>query len=262
MNGNLLEDKYLHMRCCAHILNLVVCEGLKDCDESIVKVRNAVRYVRSSPSRLEKFKLCADYMKIGTKKLVSFDVQTRWNSTYLMLESAEKFQAAFLRLETDDSSFVHTMCARDGLGPPTREGWEKIRIFVMFLKVFFDATVKLSGSLYVTSNIFFPELCQIQSHLIRMSKNDNAVVRNMAIEMKAKYDKYWSNVEKLNMMIFVASVLDPRGKLGVVEYWLKKIYTLELASTLISFTKCLLEALFDEYNIVYGDSNMTRPHVY
>ena len=98
LKDNLLEGMYLHMRCCAHILNLVVCEGLKDCDESIVKVRNAVRYVRSSPSRLEKFKVCADYMKIGTKKLVSLDVQTRWNSTYLMLESTKKFQAAFLRL--------------------------------------------------------------------------------------------------------------------------------------------------------------------
>ena len=192
-----------------HILNLVVCEGLKDCDESIVKVRNAVRYVRSSPSRLEKFKLCVNYMKIDTKKLVSLDVQTRWNSTYLMLESAEKFQATFLRLETDDSSFNRAMCAGDGLGPPTKEDWEKIRIFVMFLKVFFDATIKLSGSLYVTLNIFFPELCQIQSHLIRMSKNDNAVVCNMAIEIKTKYDKYWGNVKKLNMIIFIASVLDP-----------------------------------------------------
>ena len=64
------------------------------------------------------------------------------------------------------------------------------------------------------------------------------------------------------MMIFVASVLDPRGKLDVVEYWLKKIYTSDLVNTLISSTKCLLEALFDEYNMIYGDSSTTRSQVY
>ena len=37
--------------------------------------------------------------KFLQKKLLCLDVPTRWNSTYLMLESAEKFQKAFERLE-------------------------------------------------------------------------------------------------------------------------------------------------------------------
>ena len=48
----ILDNEFLHMRCCAHIVNLIVCEGLKDQNKSVVKIRNAVRYVRSSPSRL------------------------------------------------------------------------------------------------------------------------------------------------------------------------------------------------------------------
>ncbi|KAK2662326.1 hypothetical protein Ddye_000900 [Dipteronia dyeriana] len=43
---------FLHERCCAYIINLIVSEGLKDMNDYIVRIRNAVQYVRSSPSRL------------------------------------------------------------------------------------------------------------------------------------------------------------------------------------------------------------------
>jgi len=37
-NDVLCRYKFIHVRCCAHILNLIVHEGLKDIDDSIVKV--------------------------------------------------------------------------------------------------------------------------------------------------------------------------------------------------------------------------------
>ena len=33
------------MRCCAHILNLVVQDGLKHIDDSVCKIRDSVKYV-------------------------------------------------------------------------------------------------------------------------------------------------------------------------------------------------------------------------
>ncbi|KAF1863029.1 hypothetical protein Lal_00018874 [Lupinus albus] len=46
-NGGLVcGGKYLHMRWCAHILNLVVNDGLKEQQPSIDSIRNVVRYVR------------------------------------------------------------------------------------------------------------------------------------------------------------------------------------------------------------------------
>lgn len=65
-------------------------EGQKDCDDSIAKAHNAMRYVRSSPSRVEKFKR-AKKEKIESKSLACHDVPTRSNSTYLLSEAAEKF---------------------------------------------------------------------------------------------------------------------------------------------------------------------------
>jgi hypothetical protein len=57
-----------------------------------VKVRNAVNYVKSSPSRFEKFKGCMEKEQIQFKGLLCLDISTRWNSTYKMLETGEKCQ--------------------------------------------------------------------------------------------------------------------------------------------------------------------------
>lgn len=74
--GIILQHEFIHMRCCAHILNLVS-DGLKEMDDSIANIRLAVRYVRSSPHRHDVFKKCAATLKLDSKALVCLDVPTR-----------------------------------------------------------------------------------------------------------------------------------------------------------------------------------------
>ena len=69
-NGSVLGGDYLHMRCAAHILNLIVKDGLKDVDVSIVKICGVVKYVRSSPSWLQKFKEYVEEEMIQSKSIV------------------------------------------------------------------------------------------------------------------------------------------------------------------------------------------------
>ncbi|CAK8564545.1 unnamed protein product [Lathyrus sativus] len=76
-NSLVMSGNHFHMRCCAHILNLIVKEGLKDIDNSVYRVRHAVWYARSSPARLAKFKACIDEESMDYKGLVSLDVETR-----------------------------------------------------------------------------------------------------------------------------------------------------------------------------------------
>ena len=53
--GTVLEYEFLHMRCCAHILNLIVGDGMREINASITKVCEAVRYLKSSPNRNQTF---------------------------------------------------------------------------------------------------------------------------------------------------------------------------------------------------------------
>ncbi|CAL2270864.1 unnamed protein product [Prunus armeniaca] len=106
-SNSVLGGVHMHMRCNAHKINLIVKEGLKKLESSIVAICIAVKFVRSSPSRLSYFKMCVETEKIECKVLVVMDVPTRWNSTYLMLDEALKFRKAFDRMGDDlNSSYL------------------------------------------------------------------------------------------------------------------------------------------------------------
>jgi len=83
--------------------------------------------VRSSPSRLLTFKKCAEKLHIKCKKSLCLDVATRWNSTYLMLEAAEKFEKVFVRLGQSEPRYVSYFLKVDSkgnkknIGPPSFE---------------------------------------------------------------------------------------------------------------------------------------------
>ncbi|BBN70111.1 transposable element gene [Prunus dulcis] len=47
------------------------------------------------------------------------------------------------------------------------------------------------------------------------------VLKDMALNMKMKFKKYWGDLDKLNQILMVALVLDPRYKLGNLEFILK-----------------------------------------
>ncbi|MDD0148545.1 hypothetical protein PSY31_22930, partial [Shigella flexneri] len=76
---SIINGKYLHIRCVAHIINLIVKEGLKEKDESAVVdcIRGLVRFIRGSPSRYQSFYRCVESEGIKSKKSLSIDVPTR-----------------------------------------------------------------------------------------------------------------------------------------------------------------------------------------
>jgi hypothetical protein len=112
-----------------------------------------------------------------------------------------------------------TVGGRKGSVPPKEDDWSNIHHFVQFLKVFYDVTMKIYGSLYSTANLFFQQLCRVRRQVLNYAGSPDPLVSAMAKEMKVKYDKYWGNFEKINWLLFVAVVLDPQYKLVAFEYW-------------------------------------------
>ncbi|KAM3381565.1 hypothetical protein P3S68_007138 [Capsicum galapagoense] len=159
--GVILGNEFLHVRCNAHILNIIIKEGLDEQIEPISRIKNVVKYVKSSASRFTSFKSYVEKVKLDTHGLLSIDVETRWNSTYTMLNTAVNFEKAFARMYVDDHNY-RKYCLQSGLkGHPTTTDWQNVRAFIKFLNIFHQSTLKFSGSLHVTSNIFFHEFFNV-----------------------------------------------------------------------------------------------------
>ena len=96
------------MRCCAHILNLVVKDGLATIESSLSRIRDSVVFWVASPQRVEKFEEMARQLKITCTKKLSLDCKTRWTSTYLMLQTTIEYKDIFSRLRIGEK--VTRMC--------------------------------------------------------------------------------------------------------------------------------------------------------
>ncbi|KAK1362591.1 hypothetical protein POM88_047065 [Heracleum sosnowskyi] len=92
-------------------------------------------------------------------------------------------------------------------GDITNEEWKQVSSFLPFLKVFYDATLKLPGSLYITSNYYIDAIFGVGYVLFQHLYHEDEAIRKMASHMKLKYDKYWGDIDKLNHFIFISESL-------------------------------------------------------
>lgn len=162
-----------------------------------------------------------------------------------MLETAQKFEEAFNLFEEADSQYRTDLSMGDGI--PEHEDWENVRRLNVFLKHFYTLTVKVSGTSYATINTFLDDIYGIYCILRDRRRHPDVELQTMAKKMKEKFDKYWENIEKMNKLLYVASILDPWKKLVFVEFCLRKMYSNEQASSICVSLKKTMEKLLLEY---------------
>ena len=85
----LVDGDLFHVRCCAHILNLIVKEAMHIYETSVLVIKNAVVTIMSSGNRISEYRKICQRENMSFKKLI-LDVDSRWNSTYNMLKIACK----------------------------------------------------------------------------------------------------------------------------------------------------------------------------
>jgi hypothetical protein len=89
----LLEGQHLHVRCCVHIPNILVQDGMKIIHGAIDKIRELLKHVKSSPARLQDFNTVASRTGLSTKNGIYLDVPNRWNSTWKILVEAQIYKS-------------------------------------------------------------------------------------------------------------------------------------------------------------------------
>ncbi|KAL5829816.1 hypothetical protein ACOSQ3_019284 [Xanthoceras sorbifolium] len=229
VDRTVLGGRFLHVRCCAHILNLIVNDGLGDMDHSILLIRNAVKYVKSSPSLLEKFKKCVAHEKIKDKGLVVLDMPTRLEK---LLNGYKK------KLDTILLTFVRMRMGSSGLGLPVRFTEIMPRYSFVFLETFYDIILDFSASLYVTSNAYVVGWSTILNQLRSLSVDNDQLVIAMATSTQQKFEKY---------------------KLGYVLFRFQHFYGTEIGRSMTTRVRQLLEKLYIFYRS--SNSNMEASRV-
>jgi hypothetical protein len=123
--------KLLHMCCVAHILNLIVKDGLFAMDkyDGLERVRESVRFWSATPKRHEKFENKACELNIKFERRLCLDCKTRWNSTYIMLSTALEYKTVFARVALFEKLFAPMY--------PTEADWKVAKDVCDRLKMFY-----------------------------------------------------------------------------------------------------------------------------
>ncbi|PRQ57747.1 putative transcription factor/ chromatin remodeling BED-type(Zn) family [Rosa chinensis] len=179
-----VPKKLFHVRCCAHILNLIVQDGLYILGPSIDKIINVVRSMNSSNKRHELWVHCCKDFDLP-KKNIDNDVPHRWNSTYELLELAIKYKGPLNRYAQKVNE--NRSC---NLDVPSEQDWSIAFLVNGFLGIFASSTKIFSGVYYPTSCRVIN--CLIDIHAAFVAYSDFFVFKDALAAMKDKFDKYWA----------------------------------------------------------------------
>ncbi|KAK8497807.1 hypothetical protein V6N12_065901 [Hibiscus sabdariffa] len=232
------NGKLFDVRCAIDLLNCMAHDALEALCEVTQKIRESIRYFKSSEATHATFNELADEVQVETKKCLCIDNPLKWNSTYFMLEVALEYRKVFSCLRDRDPVNMKFL--------PSDLEWDRLSTITSFLKLFVEVTNVFTRSKYLTANTFFPEICDIHLQVIEWCKNPDECISSLALKMKKKFEEYW---DKCNVGLAVAAMLDPRFKMKLLEYYYPQLYGDSASVFIYEVLECI-KTLYNEHSIV------------
>ncbi|CAH1979160.1 unnamed protein product [Acanthoscelides obtectus] len=203
------ELMWKHFGCFAHKLNLVVRSALKSETLIIEKVKTIVNHFKRSPQATEKLLKAQRQLGNDNPLCVIQDVETRWNSTYHMIQRLVKIQEAIR------STVANLNAPKINMLSETE--WKICEEICILLKPFEEATLEVSGENYLTGSVIIGiarGLNSVTKKAINLNYCENST--NFADQLVAGLEQRFPDLEK-SRTIGVCTFLDPRFKLYIFE---------------------------------------------
>ncbi|XP_039051633.1 zinc finger BED domain-containing protein DAYSLEEPER-like [Hibiscus syriacus] len=211
-NPYVLHGQLLIGNCFARVISLLAQEALWAVGETVNKIRDCVKFVKTSDTHEETFFHLKEQLKYSSSKDIFIDDQTKWNTTYDMLLVACELKQVFLCLETSIPDYSIA---------PSMDDWKQIEILCTYLKLFFDAVSILTTQTCPTASAFYHEVSKVQLELTHASMSNDPSISSLTKPLKEKFDSYWSDCF---LALAIGVVMDPRFKMKLVEFSFSRIY--------------------------------------
>ena len=173
-------------------------------------IRDLVRHIDSSPSRVQAFNEIAERECLDTKAGLVLDIPNHWNFTYDMILEAVKYKIVLKRYATSQQQLF-----------PTEVEWNKAESIGMFFGVFEETTRAFSADRFPTSHLFLVNVLYIHQALRSHAWQDDQVIKELARAMDKKFDKYWDG--NYNMVLVIATILNSRHKFDFTDFFYEKV---------------------------------------
>ncbi|KAG9158265.1 hypothetical protein Leryth_000397 [Lithospermum erythrorhizon] len=244
-NPLVLDGQLLVGNCLALTLGNIAQDAFTSVYGTVKKVRDSVKYVKTSESHEDKFLELKQRLQVPSSKVLALDDLTRWNSTYDMLVAAAELKEVFSCLDTADPDYK---------GAPSMEDWKAVETLCTYLKPLLDTANILASPGVSTTNTYFHEAWKIQLELARAAASEDPFVSSLTKSMQEIFDNYWKSC---CFILAIAVVMDPRFKMKLVEFSFQKIYGDEKAPEYVKIVDEGIHELFLEYTTLPSSLSST-----